>query len=152
MIPQSCTSIYLPLNRQYYLVYIAQTGRQGGFFATLLMVVSMIVLGVYAIILLYLLFRSIYSRMFGSGEIMLTEIDEKTYIIVMRHNQYQWVLLPCEIEDYFVEKMKGTKNDINLRIGIKRALFTRGLFIMRDLSELPEPISYRTGFSVTEKK
>lgn len=146
------TLAYFRLSGEYYHVFVAQNGRQGGILANLLLIVSVLVMGLYMLVLLYMLTGGVRARMFGSGDIMTTEIDKKTYIVAMRHNQYNWILLPCEIEDYHVEKVINKKTDFTIRTGVKRAIFVRGVFIMKDLSELPEPIVYRTSFQVMEKE
>ena len=136
-------------------IYVAEADSIGGFFAMLRMFIAVGVQGIYVLLLLLLLLTNVYRRLFGSGDIMTTVIDGQTYLAAMRHSLEKWILLPCDIEDYLKKKEAGRYMGKivgeGIEYSVKNALFTRGSFIIKDLSTLPEPITYRTNFGVVEK-
>ena len=120
-------------------VYIIDGGGTG-FFATAGTVVAMIQTGIYILLLGLLLLLTIRRRMFGSGDVMLTEIEGQTYLVAMRHSTEKWILVPCDAE-IKIKQLTGTAQS-----EYKYIYFEKSRFIMRYLAALDAPIRYETGF------
>ena len=135
---------YVRLHGVYNDIFVSETGSPDGFFANFRLGIAIFICGFNSILLLSLLCSHVYGRMFGNDEVMTTVVEGETYLIAMRHNQYQWVLIRCDFEEYVVEKRK-------IDFPVKKILFIKGVFIMRDLSTLDEPITHHKGFSVAER-
>ena len=135
---------YVHLHGVYNDVFMSEIGWQGGFFATLWVVIAIICLGLHALLLLILLLTHISRNLFGGSDVMTTVIDGENYLIAMRHNVYQWILIRFEIEEY-------TEGGEQVAADTKCLLFVKGEFIMRDLSILDKPITYHRNFRVVEK-
>jgi len=103
----------------------------------------------YVLFLLLLLLTNVSNRLLGTSDVMTTVIDGQNYFIVVRHSTEKWILMPCDIEDYAKElKFRGRKCG---ETPVQNVLFVKGSFVIKDLSELPEAVTYRTGFDVVEK-
>jgi hypothetical protein len=135
---------YMRLHTVYDYVFIAETGAPGGFFQIFRTIAAAVVLCINVLLMFLFLFVNVHRRLFGSGDVMTTSIDGQNYIIALRHNQYQWILMPCNIEEYEKKRKRYTTD-------VKRVLFDRGVFIMKDLTALKEPIIYRANFSVVQR-
>jgi len=134
-----------------HYVYINNIGTgaslENGLFNGFMTITALVVQIGYTLILLILLFLNVLTRISGNRDIMTTSIDGQDYIISMRHNIDKWILQPCEIMSYesFMNKASSLHDDIVI------ILFEKGVFIIRDLSTLPEPIKYHANSGMAEK-
>jgi len=134
---------------QYIYNHEFTTGGRiiGDFFPSLLNIVAIIIQGSYVLCLLLLLILNILTRMTGSRDIMTTSIKDQNYLITMRHNLDKWILQPCDILDYetYFNKESSVHDDVKI------ILFEKGVFIIKDLSTLSEPIYYHANSGIAEK-
>jgi len=141
------TTAYMRLHYIYNLDTITNGRIIGDFFPSLLNIVVIVIQGCYVLCLLLLLILNVFTRMTGSRDIMTTAIDGQNYLITMRHNLDKWILQPCEILDYetYFNKVSSAHNDVKI------VLFEKGVFIIKDLSSLTEPIYYHANSGIAEK-
>ena len=144
---------YMNFHRLHYNAFQAGDAAAGGVLAILRSSLAAIVLLYYLYHLLDQLRATLKGRLFGNTVIMVTEIDGHNYFVAMPHNQSAWFLMRYELET----KSKAS----GLRIGkwpiinyvtiTTIAKFTKDSFIIRDLSELPEPLNRIVVSSIVDK-
>jgi len=78
------------------------------------------------------------AKIYGEKDFVTIDIDgQQPYLVTLRHNPSQWILMPCTLE--VAEGENGVERVIK---------FTKGRFIIRDLSKLKEvsPVVCRSGY------
>ncbi|MCL2407565.1 MAG: hypothetical protein FWC95_06510 [Defluviitaleaceae bacterium] len=120
----------------------------GGFFSLLLTIIACLGL-LFHFTILFIFFKSGLTRMlYGSkGGLMTVDIDGQTHLIIMKNSSYHWILLPCTVK-YFSSRKKTFFIDVT-RKG-RYIVFTRGKFIVRELSSLSEYISHNDSAHVID--
>lgn len=96
---------------------------------------------VYISLLGLMLFVKVRDRLFGGRKNVTTIIGGQLYMAAMRHNQYQWILMPVEVD----EGHRRMKRFPTVTVGFSYLKFTRGLFVVRDLSTLPGELTTMFG-------
>ena len=129
---------YIRLHGIYYETFISETTPRGGVFAYVLAALVVLAFVIYFYFLSRQLFDSLVKRLFGNTRLITVEIDGKKYFVAMRHNQYQWFLMEYELVSKRKVYFEGTFLHSSFVKHI--ALFTKGSFIIKDLSELEGPL------------
>lgn len=144
LITFGATFAYMYFHNLHYNIVIDETDASGsGFFRNALAISGF---SLYTIVVGYMFYVKIANRLFGLGICVTTEIDDELYLVAMRHNQYQWVLMPAEIccdRDKVISR--------RMSIEYNHVKFTRGLWTVKDMADLPKPLTTRYGFHAVDK-
>ena len=91
-------------------------------------------------IVLFLFIVGILAKIYGEKDVVTVDIGNQIYLLAMRHNTSQWVLIPCTLEEK--EQRDGNVDKI--------VKFIKGKFIIRDMSLLKGlcPVTCRAGYAV----
>ena len=136
---------YLPLRSSVQNVFAEDGSRFAeGIWGNILFYTCAAVMVLYVLLIIYKICIGVHSVLFGGGEYMVTETDGQKYLIAMRNNQYQWILIPCELENV-VTKRKG--GGFYSKSYIK---FSKGIFVVKDMSTVNSFIKHMKGYSVTD--
>ena len=105
---------------------------------------ALIGLRIFRILIVTMFVVSILAKIYGDKDIMTVDIDGKPYLLATRHSQYQWILMTCVIEK---NNAKSEDSTIKAEYIIK---YTRGKFIIRDMSTLEEhcPVVCRKDYAL----
>lgn len=141
------SAFYLRLHDAYYNFFISEVENTGGLW---LSIIAAAVFGAYFCVLIYALQRKIRNRLLGLQLVLTTEIDGQTYLVAMRHNQYQWFLVPCEIEHYQSEPRKTNFGKTTSYTTSDNIIFTPGESIIRDMSTLEGKLISRYRYNLKE--
>ena len=96
--------------------------------------VSFFFIALHVGLVLYTLYGALYRRLFGRKDLMTVTIDGQDYLLGMKHNSAQWIVLPATIIiNPDTEKLMCF---IVFRKTGKSICVTKGKFIIRDMSEL----------------
>ncbi|MCL2407564.1 MAG: hypothetical protein FWC95_06505 [Defluviitaleaceae bacterium] len=91
-------------------------------------------LGAYFITLAFLFINGMKAMLYGAkGGLMIVMVDGQMYLVTMRSAAYHWILLPCEYKEY---KRERKLIRLVFQTSKKFIVFTKGEFIVRDLTEL----------------
>ena len=79
----------------------------------------------------------IIAKIYGDKDFATIDIDGNAFLVTLRHNSSQWILMPCTLEE--AEREDGP---------VKMIKYTKGRFIIRDLSRLEavSPVVCRSGY------
>ena len=83
--------------------------------------IASVLLRLYEIYISTLFIVCIIAKLYGDKETMIVEMNNQNYLLAVRHSSLSWVLMPCTVENE--EKVIA---------------YTRGKFIIRDMSTLDE--------------
>ena len=133
---------YARLHQVYYDMFVAEEAASYGFFSITVTVFSTILLLYYFFQLMMQLYTSVVGRLFGNIELSVTTINGQKYFVAMRHNQDKWFLMEYELEEYRkVFRLGMFKRNFYSSTSLTIvAKFTKDTYIIRDLSELTEPL------------
>ena len=139
---------YTKFSRIYHDVFIQGGEMPGGAVSRILTVLMALAFILYFLRLFKQLYRCLIDRLFGNTLLTTTVIDGKKYFVAMRHNVYQWYLMEYDL----VQRTKKTRIGImSVTYDIEIATFSRGKYIVKDLSELDGPLESSSFYEVRDK-
>ncbi|MCL2362138.1 MAG: hypothetical protein FWC73_10035 [Defluviitaleaceae bacterium] len=134
---------YLPVRGVYQHIYIDGGERIAeGFLGHSMFFLGAIVLGLYVLILANNLYFGIQDTLLGGKESMVVEIEGQTYVVAMRNSHYHWILVPCEPDVVVLKRYKSGNYSTQAFLR-----FSKGKFIVRDMSTLNVPIQRLYNYS-----
>lgn len=138
-----CAIAYLRMHQAYHVIYASGWDNFAeNILGRLTFYLAAFAIGLYALQLASKFAVGIYTTLFGGTECMVVDIDGQKYLVAMRNSHYHWILIPCEPEVVLLKTFKS--GSTRTRSCIR---FTKGIFIIRDMSTLESPVKRMDGYT-----